>query len=171
MVRIMRWIVLLSLLLPRILFAQLATNQFGSARSITTDDGAMIHCWVSGPKDSTLSPVLFVPGYLMPGDIFEFQIRHFQKNRRVVAMDPRSQGYSSRVSFGHYPARRGRDIKAVIDQLQLTNVVLVGWSLAVSEILSLCDQLSPQSVRALALIDGDLPTRFPTKRAPGRSLC
>jgi len=154
--RIMRWIVLLTLLLPRILCAQLATHQLGSSTSVTTDDGAVIHCWVSGPKNSTLSPVVFVPGYLMPADIFEFQIRHFQKNRRVVAMDPRSQGQSSRVSFGHYPARRARDIQAVIDHLQLTNVVLAGWSLAVGEILSLCDPVPPPSVRALAFIDGDL---------------
>src|SRR5262249_28048618 len=135
----MRRIVLLSLLLPRILCAQLDTNRFGSATSIATDDGAVINCWVSGPEHSTLSPVLFVPVSIMPVMFFEFQIRHFQKSRRVVAMDPRSQGQSSRVSFGHYPARRARDIKAVIDHLQLTNVVLVGWSLAVSEILSLCD--------------------------------
>ena len=105
----MRWIVILSLLLPRILCAQLDTNQLGSATSVATDDGAVIHCWVSGPEHSTLSPLLFVPGYLVPGEIFEFQIRHFQKSRRVVAMDPRSQGQSSRVSFGHYPARRARD--------------------------------------------------------------
>ena len=167
MVRMMRWIVLLSLLLPRILCAQLASNQLGSATSVATDDGAVIHCWVSGPKDSNLSPVLFVPGYLMSGDIFEFQIRHFQKNRRVVAMDPRSQGHSSRVSFGHYPARRARDIKAVIDQLQLTNLALVGWSLAASEILSLCDQFSPQSVRSLALIDGDLSYQISNEESPG----
>src|SRR4051794_6747978 len=98
MVRIMRWIVLLSLLLPRILCSQLATNGFGSATSVATDDGAVIHCWVSGPEHSPLSPVFFIPGYLMPGDIFKFQIRHFKKNRRIVAMDPRSQGQSSRVS-------------------------------------------------------------------------
>jgi non-heme chloroperoxidase len=164
----MRWIVLLSLLLPRILCAQLSTNQLGSATSVATDDGAVIHCSVSGPRHSDLSPILFVPGYLMPGDIFEFQIRHFQKDRRVVAMDPRSQGQSSRVSFGHYPARRARDIKAVIDQLQLTNVVLVGWSLAVSEILSLCDQFSPQSVRALAFIDGDLSYQISNEESAGQ---
>lgn len=164
---IMRWVVLLFLLLPRILCAQLASDQLGSATSVATDDGAVIHCLVSGPKNSTLSPVLFVPGYLMPGDIFEFQIRHFQKNRRVVAMDPRSQGNSSRVSFGHYPARRARDIKAVIEQLQLTNVVLVGWSLAASEVLSLCDQSLAQSVRALVLIDGDLSYSVSNEESAG----
>jgi non-heme chloroperoxidase len=168
MVRMIRWIVLLFLLLPRILCAELATNQLGSSISVATDDGAVIHCWVSGPKDSTLSAVLFVPGYLMPGDIFEFQIRHFQKNRHVVAMDPRSQGHSSRVSFGHYPVRRARDIKAVIDHLQLTNVVLVGWSLAASEVLSLCDQFSPQSVRALALVDGDLSYQISNEESAGQ---
>ena len=101
-VGIMRWIVLLSVLVPRILGAELAGNPLGSDISVTTDDGAVIHCLVSGPKDSPLSPLLFVPGYLMPGDIFEFQIRHFQKNRRVVAMDPRSGEVLALVSKPNY---------------------------------------------------------------------
>jgi non-heme chloroperoxidase len=149
-------IMLLLLALSRVLYAQPAINQPGSTAEVMTDDGATIHCWTSGPKDSPLSPILFVPGYLTPGDIFEFQIRYFQGKRRVVAMDPRSQGQSSRVTFGHYPARRAKDIKAVIEALELKNVVVVGWSLAAMEVLSLCDQFSLPTVRAIVLVDGDL---------------
>jgi non-heme chloroperoxidase len=162
----MGWIVLLCLWLPRVVCAQPAAD-LGSSTSMATDDGARIHCWVSGPKESALSSILFVPGYLMPAEIFEFQIRNFKKNRRVVAMDPRSQGNSTRVGFGHYPARRGRDIQAVMDQLQLTNVVLVGWSLAASEILSLCEQNPPKGARALALIDGDLSYQVSKEESAG----
>ncbi len=60
-----------------------------------------------------------------------------------------------------------RDVQAVIDHLQLTNVVLVGWSLAVGEILSLCEQFPPQSVRALALIDGDLSYPVSSEESAG----
>src|SRR3954463_7022436 len=103
---------------------------------VKTDDGAVIHCLVAGPENSTLAPMLFVPGYLMPAEIFEWQVRHFAKDRRVVAMNPRSQGNSARVSYGHSPARRAKDIKAVADGLGLKKFVLVGWSLAVLEALS-----------------------------------
>src|ERR1044071_1956573 len=92
----------------------------------------------------------------MPGDIFEYQMRHFEGKRRVVAMDPRSQGQSSRVNFGHYPARRAKDIKAVIEALGLEDVVVVGWSLGAMEVLSLCDQFSLPMLRGIVLVDGDL---------------
>lgn len=149
-------IMLLLLVLSSAVYAQPVANQPGSSVKVMTDDGATIHCWTSGPKHSALSPILFVPGYLVPGDIFEFQVQHFQAKRRVVAMDPRSQGQSSRVTFGHYPARRAKDIKAVIEALELKDVVVVGWSLAAAEVLSLCDQFSLPTVRAIVLVDGDL---------------
>jgi non-heme chloroperoxidase len=157
----------LLLVFSRLVHAQPATNQPGSTAEVKTDDGAMIHCWTSGPKDSALSPILFVPGYLMPGDIFEFQMRHFEGKRRVVAMDPRSQGQSSRVTFGHYPARRAKDIKAVIEALALKDVVVVGWSLAAMEVLSLCDQFSLPAVKGIVLVDGDLSYEVSKEESAG----
>src|SRR5438046_2379433 len=109
----------------------LALDQFGQPLRVKTDDGAELQCVVAGPENSALAPLFFVPGYLMPAEIFEFQVRHFATNRRVVAMDARSQGHSARVDHGHYPARRARDIKAVADQLAIKKFVLVGWSFAV----------------------------------------
>jgi len=149
-------ILLLVLVFSPVLYAQAATDPIASTARVMTDDGVTIHCWTSGPKESALSPILFVPGYLTPGDIFEFQIRYFQGKRRVVAMDPRSQGQSTRVTFGHYPARRAKDIKAVIESLELKNVVVVGWSLGAAEVLSLFEQFSLPTVRGIVLVDGDL---------------
>jgi pimeloyl-ACP methyl ester carboxylesterase len=50
----------------------------------------------------------------MPAWIWEHQIAHFAKTHRVVAMDPRGQGESSKPRDGYFPAARARDIKAVI---------------------------------------------------------
>jgi non-heme chloroperoxidase len=136
--------------------AGFAADSFTQTLRVKTDDGAELNCLVGGPENSTLAPIFFVPGYLMPADVFEFQMRHFAKDRRVVAIDPRSQGKSSRVSHGHYPARRARDIKAVADQLGIKKLILAGWSLAVLEALSFYDQFSAQNLQALVLIDGDL---------------
>src|SRR5258708_7860949 len=139
-----------------ILHAAFAADQFGQTLRVKTDDGAELHCVVDGPENSTLPPLLFVPGYLMPADIYEFQLRHFAKRRRVIAIDPRSQGDSAKVSYGHYPARRARDIKAVVDRLAIKKFVLVGWSLAVQETLSFYEQFSAENLQALVFIDGDL---------------
>jgi microsomal epoxide hydrolase len=98
--------------------------------------------------------ILFIPGWTMPGWIWENQIAHFSADYRVVSMDPRSQGESSKTGEGDYPASHARDIKAVIDQLHLAPVVLVGWSMAVTEIASYVDQFGTSGLAGIVLVDG-----------------
>jgi len=107
---------------------------------------------VTGPHQ--LPSILFVPGWTMPGWIWENQISHFSLDYRVVAMDPRSQGDSSKSGEGDYPASHARDIKAVIDQLHLAPVVLVGWSMAVTEIASYVDQFGTSGISGIVFVDG-----------------
>jgi non-heme chloroperoxidase len=98
--------------------------------------------------------ILFIPGWTMPGWIWENQISHFSADYHVVAMDPRSQGNSSKQCDGSYPASHARDIKAVIDQLHLAPVVVVGWSMAVTEIASYVDQFGTSGIAGIILVDG-----------------
>jgi non-heme chloroperoxidase len=107
---------------------------------------------VTGPHQ--LPSILFVPGWTMPGWIWENQISHFSLDYRVVAMDPRSQGDSAKPGEGDYPASHARDIKAVIDQLHLAPVVLVGWSMAVTEIASYVDQFGTSGISGIVFVDG-----------------
>jgi microsomal epoxide hydrolase len=107
---------------------------------------------VTGPHQ--FPSILFIPGWTMPAWIWENQISHFSADYRVVAMDPRSQGDSSQTHEGLYPASRARDIKAVVDKLHLAPVVLVGWSMGVTEIAAYLDQFSSDGVAAIVLVDG-----------------
>jgi non-heme chloroperoxidase len=107
---------------------------------------------ITGPRQ--FPSILFVPGWTMPGWIWENQISHFSADYRVVAMDPRSQGDSSKPGDGNYPASHARDIKAVIDQLHLAPVVVVGWSIAVTEIASYVDQFGTNGIAGIVLVDG-----------------
>lgn len=136
---------------------------------ITTSDGVKIHYLEAGRQsyelkmDEHIPPaqapripsVLFVPGWSMPAWIWEKQIAFFSHNYRVVAMDPRCQGDSSQTSDGLYPAAMARDIKAVVEQLHLAPVVLVGWSMAVKEVLSYVDQFGTKDVAGLVLVDNN----------------
>jgi non-heme chloroperoxidase len=97
--------------------------------------------------------ILFVPGWTMPGWIWQKQIDVLSKKYRVVAMDPRSQGESTRTTEGLYPAQMARDIRLVIEQLHLAPVVIVGWSMAVVETLSYVDQFGTKDVAGLVLVD------------------
>ncbi len=147
---------------------------------ITTADGVKIHYLEAGTQRKTVTvglhhdrdkkgnlkltdvdyeetgdpAILFVPGWTMPGWIWEHQIAHFSKTHRVVAMDPRSQGESSKPAEGHYSAARARDIKAVVDELKLKPVVLVGWSMGVMEIAAYVDQFGTGDLAGIVLVDG-----------------
>ena len=139
---------------------------------VTTADGVKIHYLEAGKgtiasvtdvdktngsysrKECCGPTILFVPGWTMPADIWEHQIAYFSKTYRVVAMDPRGQGDSSKPSEGYYPAARARDIKAVVDQLKLEPVVLVGWSMGVTELAAYVDQFGTDTIAALVLVDG-----------------
>jgi non-heme chloroperoxidase len=107
---------------------------------------------VTGPHE--FPSILFVPGFTMPAWIWENQIAHFSADYRVVAMDLRSQGESSKTGEGDYPAAHARDIKAVIDQLHLAPVVLVGWSMGVTEIVSYVDRFGTSALAGIVLVDG-----------------
>jgi|GEM_PF-1233549 len=133
---------------------------------VTTPDGVRIHYFEVGPaqpptpddgsgEDAEPAPsLLFVPGWTLPGQIFEPQIRHFSAHHRVVAMDPRSQGLSDRPDEGHYPAARGRDVQAVIEELGLAPVVPVCWSLAVGECVAMAEEFGTDHLAGLVLVDG-----------------
>jgi non-heme chloroperoxidase len=141
---------------------------------VTATDGAKIHYVEAGavahtvmasgvgPQSVTTTVetagqmILFVPGWTMPGWIWQKQIDYFAPKYRVVAMDPRCQGESSQTSDGMYPAQMARDIKAVIEQLHLAPVVLVGWSMAVAEVGAYVDQFSTRDLSAIVLVDGGM---------------
>ncbi len=116
----------------------------------TTSDGVRLHYLEAGAG----RPIVFVPGWLMPADIWEPQLRGLAGRYRVVALDPRSQGASAHASGGHYQARRAEDVRELIEHLRLDGVTLVGWSLAVPEVLSYVNRYGTSRLAALVLVDG-----------------
>ena len=156
------FVLLLAMITPSVMAQRNADVTSGS---ITTSDGARLHYLEAG----TGGAILFVPGWTGAAEFWEAQIHHFAGSHRVVAMDPRSQGDSSKVLEGNYRDRRAQDIKEVIDQLRLAPVVLVGWSMAVGELLSLVEQFGTGDLRALVLVDGGV-TISPDVQTRGQGL-
>lgn len=153
---------LLALLLAAAPAAAQAAPRSGFAVS---SDGVKIHYLESAPE--VLLPtypeqrrpapgpaILFVPGWTMPAWIWAPQLEHFGATRRVVAMDPRSQGRSDRPRDGHYPGQRARDIRAVVEHLKLEPVILVGWSMGVQEVVAYVEQFGTAGIAGLVLVDG-----------------
>lgn len=119
---------------------------------IRTSDQVRLHYLEAGSGPA----IVFVPGWTCPTWVWEPQIRHFSKQYRVVALDPRSQGESEQVTEGHYPERRAQDIKELIEQLRLEPAVVVGHSLAVWELLAYVDRFGTDTLAGVVLVDNSI---------------
>jgi len=74
----------------------------------------------------------------------------------------RAQGQSTAASEGLYPAARARDVKAVVDELGLAPLVLVGWSMAVNVVAAYVDQFGTDTLSGIVLVDGSAGQDFDT---------
>jgi microsomal epoxide hydrolase len=143
------WLCLVLLALPRLAPAQAIPGvQDGW---VTTSDLHRLHYLTAGSGPT----IVFVPGWTMPAEIWEPQLRHFMKDYHVVALDPRSQGRSDHTSDGNNVERRAQDIHELLQQLGGASV-LVGWSLAAIEALQMTDTYGTANVRGLVLVDGQI---------------
>ncbi len=113
-----------------------------------------IHYLASKQMDLQKLSLLFVPGIMMPGWIWDHQLKYFSENYNVIAMDPRSQGSSSQSFEGHYAYSMAKDIKAVVDKLNLDRFVVVGWSIGVPQVINYAAHFASKGLMGLVLVDG-----------------
>jgi len=118
-----------------------------------TSDGVRLHYLEAGKGQPTL---LWIPGWLMPAQIFEAQLKALARQQRVVVLDPRSQGKSALAKGSHSAPRRARDIDEWIQKLHVDAFVLAGWSLGVMEGLDYVERYQPSQLKGLILIDNSI---------------
>ena len=118
----------------------------------TTSDG--IHIYFED-RGSGL-PIVMVPGFLCTTKFFEKNAEVLSKEFRVITMDLRGQGNSSKTCQGNTIRRNAQDIKELIDHLGLEHVVLLGWSLASSIVVSYAAEFEQYKLNGLVTMDGSL---------------
>ena len=80
-------------------------------------------------------PVLLLHGYPLDGSSWERQTRELlDAGYRVITYDRRGFGRSSKVTTGYDYDTFATDLKTVLDTLDLTDVVLVGFSMGTGEL-------------------------------------
>ena len=98
-------------------------------------------------------PLVFVHGFACSLEDWRAQLDHFQKTHEVVACDLRAHGKTPgrphECSIEHY----GGDVAALVNNLELKGVVLVGHSMGCRVVLEAA-RLIPQTVAGVVLIDG-----------------
>ena len=100
---------------------------------VTTQDGAEIFYKDWGPTDA--QPIMFHHGWPLSSDDWDTQMLFFLDNGfRVVAHDRRGHGRSSQIGTGHDMDHYAADAAAVVEHLDLTNVVHIGHSTGGGEV-------------------------------------
>jgi pimeloyl-ACP methyl ester carboxylesterase len=97
---------------------------------VETDDGASLFYvdWGAG------KPVLFTQAWALNGDIWEYQLTELvDQGLRCIAYDRRGHGRSTDPGRGYDYDRLADDLAALINQLDLADVTLVGFSMGNGE--------------------------------------
>lgn len=149
----MKWFIpsIITLVLGTLAMAQ------GPAASVkdayfVTKDSTKIHYLDSG-KNTSAPTLVLIPGWRLPAGIWEAQIQYFSKSRRVIAIDSRSQGDSTKTTEGNTPEVRAADLQELMTKLGLTQVVLVGWSQGAQDVAAYVGQFGEGKLAGLVLVD------------------
>jgi len=116
---------------------------------VETDDHALIVVETEGRG----RPLVLVHGWTMSSAFWRRQVEGLSDRFQVVTPDLRAHGRSSKVLHGHTVPRYARDVRAVIESLDLNDVVLAGWSLAGPVVLDYWRQFGADRIGALALVE------------------
>lgn len=122
--------------------------------SRTTLDGVRLSLLSAGAALPG-APVLFVPGWSMPAELWLTQMARFDGLRPVFALDPRGHGESEAPSGGYGADRRAADLFEVLQGLGRPAIV-VAWSLAGIELLHGLPTHGDAAIAGVLLVDSSL---------------
>lgn len=111
-------------------------------------------------------PILLVPGYLCTTKFFKKNIEELSRNNRLILIDARGHGLSSKTLKELTIPRMATDIKELVDFLGLDDLSLIGWSMGSSIVLSYYEQFGNHRLNKIGVIDSAL---YPFSDEPSNS--
>jgi len=127
-----------------------------------------VHYLEAGTGDRYL---IFIPGWTMTAEVWKEQIPYFTaRGFHVYAIDPRSQGLTTKTEGGNTYQQQAADLHAFVKTLKIERSVLVGWSAAVPLLLEYVS--SPETLQPdkLVLVDGTPMGHKETDYPGGRTM-
>lgn len=108
-------------------------------------------------------PVILIHGWPLSGDMWEYQVAPLvSKGLRCITYDRRGFGKSSRPLHGYDYDTLADDLKAVIDELQLNDVILAGFSMGGGEVARYISKYNAAKVSKAILISAVTPFMLKT---------
>lgn len=96
--------------------------------------------------------LLFVHGWCADKSYWSNQVEYFKKNYRVVTVDLAGHGHSGSARKNWNPENFARDVIAVVNELELENVVLVGHSISEETIIRAA-RMEPKKINGIIGVD------------------
>ncbi len=104
------------------------------------------------------NPVILIHGWPLSNEMWEYQIESLiANNYRVITYDRRGFGKSCQPWKGYDYDTLTDDLKAIIDQLELTKITLVGFSMGGGEVVRYCSRHAGHNVSKIVLLSSVLP--------------
>jgi pimeloyl-ACP methyl ester carboxylesterase len=126
----------------------------GTARTVTTEDGAEISLVDSGPADGP--PVVLVHGWTEDRRVWSPVVRQLASSGlRLIAYDQRGHGSSGIGRAGYTIEALAADLKAVVEGLDLQDVVVAGHSMGGMAAQAFCVEypdVAASRLKALVLV-------------------
>ena len=132
--------------------------------TITTKDGTSIFYkdWGTG------RPVLFSHGWPLSADAWDAQMVFLGRHGfRVIAHDRRSHGRSDQTWDGNHMDQYADDLAELMEQLDLTDLVMVGHSTGGGEVAHTLGRHGTRRVRKAVLVGAVPPLMLKTEANPG----
>lgn len=115
-----------------------------------THDGVPIYYEDQGEGET----ILLVHGWMMNAEYWwqkNFEV--LADSHRVVALDLRGHGLSGKTDAGHTLAQYARDVRKLIETLELNDVTLVGWSMGTAVLFEYFDQFGSYRLSRAVFVD------------------
>ncbi len=115
----------------------------------------------------TGKPIILIHGWPLSGDMWEYQINDLvNSGHRVITYDRRGFGKSSQPWDGYDYDTLTDDLKALIDQLNLEDITLIGFSMGGGEVVRYFSRYGGERVSRVVLISSVTPYMLKTDSNP-----
>jgi non-heme chloroperoxidase len=130
----------------------LATSVFAAEvkeGTFTTSDGVRLHYLEAGSG----KPLVMIPGWSQTAAQFKHQLEGLSERYRVIALDMRGHGESSKPNHGYRIHRLSKDVYEFLVANSLADVTLAGHSMGCSVIWGYWELFGGERIASLLLID------------------
>lgn len=144
-------------------FEKLENVSFNTDKFIETSPNVTLYVKDYGKG----KPVILIHGWPLSNEMWEYQVDALLENNfRVITYDRRGFGKSSQPNFGYDYDTLTDDLKSIIDQLQLVDVSLVGFSMGGGEVVRYFSKYKGENISKAVLISSVTPFQLKTEDNP-----